>query len=70
MQELIKLVSDKTGLSEEMAKTAVQTVIGFLKDKLPASIGGQIDTVLAGAGGAGQLGGLAKNLGGLLGGKK
>ena len=35
MDELVKLVSQKTGLSEQMAKTAVETVIGFLKDKLP-----------------------------------
>ena len=35
MDELIKLVSQKTGLSAEMAKTAVETVVGFLKDKLP-----------------------------------
>jgi hypothetical protein len=31
MEELIKLVSKKTGLPQEQAKVSVQTVIGFLK---------------------------------------
>ena len=48
MEELVQLVSDRTGLSEEMSKVAVDTVIDYLKDKLPAPIAGQID--LAGRG--------------------
>jgi hypothetical protein len=65
MDELVKLVSQKTGISEQMARTAVETVIGFLKQKLPAPIAGQIDAVL---GGSGQgLGDIAKGLGGILG---
>ncbi len=67
MDELVKLVSQKTGLSEEMAKTAVETVVGFLKKKLPAPIAGQIDSVLSGAGSAKGVEDLAKGLGGILG---
>lgn len=48
MDELIKLVSQKTGISNEQAKQAIDTVVGFLKQKLPAPIGAQIDTVLKG----------------------
>jgi len=70
MDELVKLVSQKTGLSEEMAKTAAETVVGYLKDKLPAPIAGQIDSVLGGAGIAKGVGGLGKGLGGILGKKK
>jgi nucleoid DNA-binding protein len=33
MDELVKQVAKKTGLPEATAKTAVQTVIGFLKKK-------------------------------------
>lgn len=67
MDELIKLVSQKTGLPQDKAKVAVETVIKFLKGKLPPAIAGQIDTVLAG----GNLPDtLTKGLGGLLGGKK
>ncbi len=39
MEELVKLVVKKTGLSEDMAKQAVTTVVGFLKSKLPEPIG-------------------------------
>jgi hypothetical protein len=68
MEELVKLVSSKTGISEDMARTAVDTVVGFLKSKLPAPLASQVDSVLSGGGIAGALGGagdLAKGLGGL-----
>jgi hypothetical protein len=67
MDELVKLVSQKTGLSEELAKTAVDTVIGFLKQKLPAPMASQIDSLIGGAGDASGLGGMAQGLGSLLG---
>jgi hypothetical protein len=67
MDELVKLVSEKTGLSEEMAKVAVDGVVGHLKDKLPEPIAGRIDDLLSGTGAAGDLEDLAKGLGGLLG---
>jgi hypothetical protein len=67
MDELVKLVSQKTGLSEEMSKMAVETVIAFLKDKLPAPIGAQIDGIVSGGGLSGGLGGIAGGLGGMLG---
>jgi hypothetical protein len=67
MEELVKLVSQKTGLPQDKAKVAVDTVINFLKEKLPPTIAGQLDTVLKG----GSLPeDLTKGLGDLLGGKK
>jgi len=67
MDELINLVSQKTGLPKDKAKVAVETVLNFLKKKLPPSISGQLDAILAG----GSLqDNLNKGLGGLLGGKK
>ncbi len=48
MNELIKKVTDRTGLPADKATMAVDTVISFLKDKLPAPIATQIDGVLAG----------------------
>lgn len=66
MDELIKLVVQKTGISEAQAKTAIDTVLGFLKKKLPAPLAGQVDAVLAGSEAANAI----KGLGGLLGGKK
>ena len=46
--ELVTLVSTKTGLNEQMATLAVDTVIGFLKQKLPAELSGQLDSLLSG----------------------
>lgn len=67
MDELVKLVSQKTGLSEELSRKAVEVVIAYLKTKLPAPVAGQIDALLGGAGAAGDLGGLMQGLGGMLG---
>jgi uncharacterized protein (DUF2267 family) len=50
MDELVKLVSQKTGISQDQAKMAVETVLNFLKQKLPAPIAGQIDAALNGDG--------------------
>ena len=70
MDDLIKQVSERTGLSEDKAKTAVDTVVNFLKDKLPAPIAGQIDNALTGAGGtiASAGGAVVDKAGDLLGG--
>lgn len=67
MDELIKQVTAKTGISEDQARTAVTTVIGFLKDKLPAPIAGQLDNALTGEGLGGTVGDLASKAGGLFG---
>lgn len=67
MDELVKLVVQKTGLPEGTARTAVETVIHYLKQKLPAPLAGQIDGLLAGGAGGLDVDDLAKGLGGLLG---
>ena len=66
MDELVKLVVKKTGISEDLARKAVDTVLDYLKDKLPAPVAGRLDDILEGGGAADLLGGL----GGLFGGKK
>ena len=48
MDELVKLVADKAGITNEQAKVAVETVVSVLKKKLPAPLAGQIDSVLGG----------------------
>jgi uncharacterized protein (DUF2267 family) len=65
MDELIKLVTQKTGISKDQAQAAVETVLKFLKDKLPGPVGSQIEGVLSGGGVATQS--LSKKLGGLFG---
>ena len=65
MDELIKLIVEKTGIPEATAKQVVDVVLEFLKDKLPGSIGDSLEDILEGGGSASLLGGLS----GLFGGK-
>ena len=67
MEELIRQVAERTGISEAQAQTAVITVIGFIKGRLPEPIAGHLDSFLGGAGGA-DAGGLGDAAGGVLGG--
>ena len=67
MDELVNLVVQKTGISAEQARGAVDTVIGYLKDKLPAPIAGQIDGLIAGEGSTGSVEDITKGMGGLFG---
>lgn len=49
MDELIDKVSEKTGLSPEQTKAAVEAVLGVLKEKLPTPLAGALDSLLGGA---------------------
>ena len=70
MEELIRQVSERAGISEEQARTAVETVAGFLKERVPAPYSSYIDSFLSGGGGeGGGLGGIAGGLGGIFGNK-
>ncbi len=69
MEELIKLVSQKAGITPEQAKRAVETVIEFAQTRLPEPFASQVEGLLQGADPAQDLGGLAKGLGGLFGGR-
>ena len=60
MEQLIKMVSEKTGISQEQATTAVQTVVTFLKDKMPAGMGTQVESFIKG--GSGSIGGITGNI--------
>ena len=67
MDELIRQVAERTGIGEDKARTAVETVVGFLKERLPAPIAGHLDGVIGGGGAAGG-GALADQAGDVLGG--
>lgn len=49
MENIIKLVSEKTGITEAQAKTAVDTVSSYLKDKMPDAMSKQMDFYLTGS---------------------
>jgi hypothetical protein len=71
MDEIVKLVQERAGIDEGQARTAVDTVMSFIKDRLPEPMRGQIDGLIGAGGGASAadsnpLGGLGDlgNLGG------
>lgn len=72
MDQLIAMITEKTGLSADKAEEVVGMVIGFVKDKLPGPIGSQLDGLIGGGTDAGDGGDMMDNvkkgLGGLLGG--
>ncbi len=68
MNELIAQVTQKAGISSEQATSAVQTVMTFLKEKLPAGIGSQLDGLVGGGESSGGVAADAmKKIGGLFG---
>ncbi len=71
MDELIGQVTQRAGIDQTQARTAVATVLDFLKQRLPAPLAGQIEGALSGGGDIGaQAGGLAGGLSGMLGGDR
>jgi hypothetical protein len=60
MESIIKMITEKAGISESQAKSAIDTVVGFLKDKMPGGIGAQVESFLKG--GTGSLGDVAGGL--------
>lgn len=48
MEELVKLVMQKTGLAQGTAMITVSLVINYLRDKLPEKTVDQIDDLLGG----------------------
>lgn len=69
MEDLLKTVQEKTGLDVSQAQGAIEAVLGFLKDKLPEPIAGQLDNLIGGDGDGGglDLGGIADMAKGLFG---
>jgi len=51
MDQVIRMIQDRTGIDADQARTAATTVVGFLKDKLPGPIASQVDGVMNGGDG-------------------
>ena len=60
MDELVKIVATKVGISEEQARQAVEIVLKYLKEQLPEPMAGQVDAVIDG-----DLSGLGDLMGGV-----
>lgn len=63
MNELIEQLKSRVGLDDAKAHSAAETVIGFLKQRLPQPIASQLDSALSG----GNVEGIADKLGGIMG---
>ncbi len=68
MDQIVSQITQRTGISEEQARQAVEIVANYLKGHLPAPVAGQIDGLLGGQGGDQAPGGLG-GLGNLFGSK-
>jgi hypothetical protein len=75
MDELVNLVVQKTGISQEDARKAVEVIVTELKGRLPGPVASHLDSFIAGgiSGGMSTLAGeaaemLKGKLGGLFGG--
>jgi hypothetical protein len=63
VEELIQKVSEKAGISGEQARNAVNTVMDFIKNKVPG-IGDRIkDMIAGGAGDGGVVDNIRKKMG-------
>lgn len=59
MNEIVEQLKSRVGLDDEKARSAAETVVNFLKQRLPGPVATQLDSVISGQGGegiAGQIG--------------
>jgi hypothetical protein len=66
MNEIVRMVVEKVGISEEQATKAVETVASYLKQHLPEPVALQIENVLGGGDGTEQTG-IGATIGGMFG---
>ncbi len=52
MDEVIKTITAKTGISEDQARQAAQVTVDFIKTKIPPMFATQLDRLLQGGGSA------------------
>jgi hypothetical protein len=67
MEDLIKQITAKVGISPEQAQGTIQQVLAFIKDKLPAPLASQLDGLLGTSGEKAAEGEAAPESGGILG---
>ena len=67
MEEVVKLVAEKAGITEAQARIAVNTVANVLKDRMPDAMATQVDAYLKGSKESGDIGDIAGKLGGMFG---
>jgi len=56
VNELIEQLKSRVGLDDDKARSAAQTVVEFLKNRLPAPVASQLESALSGGGAEGIAG--------------
>ena len=69
MDEIVKLVQDKTGLSDDAARELVNGILELIKAKLPDGLKPMFEGLISGEGSGGGLGAVEGMLGGFFGNK-
>lgn len=64
MDELVSVITQRTGLPADQARAAAEATIDFIKSKLPESMRGYVDTALN----SGMIDDVANQAGNMLGG--
>ncbi len=68
MDEMAKMVSQRTGLSEDQSRQATQVVMDILMNRLPTPVANQVrDTMMGGNKGMGDMGNMTRGMGGSMG---
>ncbi len=70
MNELVQLVSQKTGISQDKAQQAVEVIINHLKSRLPGPIASHLDQFTQGGSSSNIESEAASKLGSMFGEKK
>ncbi|HLS87980.1 MAG TPA: hypothetical protein VK043_16870, partial [Burkholderiales bacterium] len=62
--------TQRVGIPADKAQSAVETVVGYLKERLPGPVASQLDNAVSGQSGTGEGGisGAVKDVGSMLGG--
>ena len=50
MHELIQQLKSRVGLNDDQAQSSIQTVVEFLKQRLPGPVASQLDSAISGGG--------------------
>ena len=66
MNELVQVVQEKTGPSQDVAQKVVDAVTGYLKTKLPEPMAAGLDNLLGGSAGSEGAAGAADEGGGIM----
>jgi hypothetical protein len=68
MNEIVRMVAERTGIGEDKAQQAVQVVVEQLRKRLPAPLASHLDSFVSGqANTAEGEGGIAGKIGNLMG---